>query len=147
MKRIALASATLACLISVNGCGPIKSDPDMIVIESEPTGATVYAMGEDVGVTPLKIRQAVVFPMNYSPETRDLYGTVLLRKTGCKDHRQHVSSDDYRYGIKVTLDCGQKRAEPGSIEQRLRKLKELHDKGLITDEEEKTTRQRILDGL
>ncbi len=147
MKKIALTAAILACLISVHGCGPIISDPDMISIESEPAGATVYAMGQDVGVTPLKIRQAVVFPMNYSPETRDLYGTVLLRKTGCKDYRQHVSSDDYRYGIKVTLDCGEKKAEPKSIEQRLRQLKELHDKGLITDEEEKATRRRILDGL
>ena len=147
MKKIVLASATLASLISVHGCGPIKSDPDTITIESEPTGATVYAMGKDVGVTPLTIRQEVVFPLNYDPAKRDLYGTVLLRKTGCQDYRRHVSTDVYRYGIKATLDCGQKQAQPKSIEQRLQQLKELHDKGLITDEEEKATRQRILDGL
>jgi PEGA domain len=147
MKPIALAPALLACLISVHACGPIKPDPDMITIESEPAGATVYAMGKDVGVTPLKIRQAVVFPMNYGPETRELYGTVLLRKTGCRDYRQHVNTDAYRYGIRATLDCGRKQAQPKSVEQRLRQLKELHDQGLITDEEEKTTRRRILDGL
>jgi len=147
MKKIVLASATLASLISVHGCGPIKSDPDTITIESEPAGAAVYAMGRNIGVTPLTIRQEVVFPMNYDPDKRDLYGTVLLRKTGCKDFRQHVSTDAYRFGIKATLDCGQKKTGSNSIEQRLRQLKELHDKGLITDEEEKATRQRILDGL
>jgi len=147
MKKIFLTSAILASLVSIHGCGPIKSDPDMITIESEPTGAAVYAMGEQVGVTPLVIRQEVVFPMNYDPAKRDLYGTVLLRKTGCQDYRQHVSVDAYRFGIKAKLACGQKQAEPKSIEQRLRELKELHDKGLITDEEEKATRQRILNGL
>jgi len=147
MKKIALIPALLASLFSLHGCGPIISDPDMVSIESEPTGATVYAMGKEVGVTPLKIRQEVVFPMNYKPEDRDLYGTVLLRKRGCKDFRQHVSSDDYRYGLRATLDCGQKKVVAKSVEQRLQQLKELHDKGLITDEEEKTTRQRILDGL
>ena len=117
----------------------------MIKIESEPTGATVIAMGNEVGATPLAIRQEVVFPLTYSPDKRVLYGTIILRKAGCKDFQQRVSSNDYRYGVKAKLDCGQNKSE--SIEQRLRQLKELHEKGLITDEEEKATRKRIMDAL
>lgn len=117
----------------------------MIAIASEPTGASVFAMGSEIGVTPLAIRQEVVFPLTYEPEKRDLYGTVILRKAGCKDFQQRVSSTDYRYGIMAKLDCGQHATE--SVEQRLRQLKDLRDKGLITDDEEKATRKRILDGL
>jgi hypothetical protein len=145
MKRFALVSMIFASLSSLHGCGSIKMDPDMITIESEPMGATVFAMGNEVGVTPLVIRQEVAFPLTYSPDRRDLYGTIILRKADCKDFQQRVSSSDYRYGIKAKLDCGQNRS--GSIEQRLRQLKELHEKGLITDEEEKATRKRIMDAL
>jgi hypothetical protein len=145
MKRFAQVSIIFASLSSLHGCGSIKTNPDMITIESEPTGATVYAMGKDIGVTPLVIRQEVVFPLTYSPEKRDLYGTIILQKEGCKDYKQRVSTGDYRYGIKAKLDCGQNKAD--SVEQRLRQLKDLHEKGLITDEEEKATRKRIMDAL
>ena len=117
----------------------------MITIASEPSGANVFAMGERVGITPLVIRQEVVFPLTYKSEKADLYGTIILRKAGCKDFQQRVSSADYRYGIIAKLDCGQRTTE--TAEQRLRQLKDLHDKGLITDDEEKATRKRILDGL
>ncbi len=145
MRRFALVSMIFASLSSLHGCGSVKTDPDMITIESEPMGAAVFTMGNKIGVTPLTIRQEVVFPLTYIPEKRDLYGTIMLQKEGCKDYKQRVSTADYRYGIKAKLDCGQNKAE--SVEQRLRQLKDLHEKGLITDEEEKATRKRIMDSL
>jgi hypothetical protein len=145
MKRFALISMIFASLSSLHGCGSVKTDPDMISIGSEPTGATVYAMGKAIGVTPLVVRQEVVFPLTYSPEKRDMYGAIMLQKEGCKDYKQRVSTADYRFGIKAKLDCGQNKSD--SVEQRLRQLKDLHEKGLITDEEEKATRKRIMDAL
>jgi hypothetical protein len=147
MKRSAMASMLFSSLSLLHGCGPIKADPDMITVASDPAGATVYAMGKAIGTTPMVIRQEVVFPLTYSPEKRDLYGTILLHKEGCQDHKQVVSTADYRYGIKAKLDCGQNKNKGESIEQRLRQLKDLHEKGLITDEEEKATRKRIMDSL
>lgn len=145
MKQTVLVSVIFVSLTVLHGCGSVKSDPDMITIASEPMGANVFVMGNRIGVTPLTIRQEIVFPLTYDPDKSGLYGAIVLRKTGCKDFQQRVSSSDYRYGIMAKLDCGQHTTE--SVEQRLRQLQDLHTKGLITDDEEKAARKRILDGI
>jgi hypothetical protein len=129
----------------------------MITIESDPSGATVYAMGKDIGVTPLDIRQRDVFPATYSPEQQPLYGIIVIRHAGCRDYTQHVDIVAYRNGIKAKLECGEQkpaevpraeqRDEKPSIEKRLQLLKELQDKGLVAEDEVKATRRRILEGL
>jgi hypothetical protein len=157
MKRFALVSMIFASLSSLHGCGSIKTNPDMIAIESDPPGATVYAMGKDIGVTPLDIRQRDVFPATYSPEQQPLYGIIVLRHPGCKDDTQHVDVVASRNGIKAKLECGaqkpatapraEQQDEKPSIEKRLQLLKELQDKGLVTDAEARATRGHILEGL
>jgi hypothetical protein len=163
MKRLAMVSVILASLVSLQGCAWIKTNPDMITIESDPSGATVYAMGKDIGVTPLDIRQRDVFPPTYSPEQQPLYGIVTIRHAGCKDYTQRVDIAAYRTGIMAKLECGEQkpaseqkpaevpraeqRDEKPSIEKRLQLLKELQDKGLVTEDEVKATRRRILEGL
>lgn len=134
------------------GCMPLSQNPEYIGVESEPAGAAVFVMGEKAGVTPLMVRQDAVFPLTYDPAKRDLYGTVVLRKEGCKDYKQRVSTTAYGEGVKAKLDCGAAKTEttdrePKSVEHRLRQLKDLREKGLITEEEEKTARKRILDAL
>ena len=156
MKKHVLLSALFFGLTLLQGCIPLRSNPDTIAVESDPPGAEVYVMGKKAGVTPLEIRQAEVFPLTYSPEQQSLYGTVVLRHAGCQDFTQRVTAAAYGRGIKAKLDCGQKPAEAARtdrreadapIEKRLQKLKELQEKGLITEEDAKATRRRILEGL
>ena len=157
MKKLVLPLVAFAWLAFLQGCAPLRSNPDMISVESDPSGAEVYVMGKKVGITPLEVRQIDVFPLTYSPDRQDLYGKIALKKEGCKELRQPVSTKVYAKGAKIKLDCGTtteatketRPAAPGtsSVESRLRQLKDLHEKGLITEEEAKATRRRILEGL
>jgi hypothetical protein len=156
MKKHVLLSTSFFGLTLLQGCVPLRSNSDTITVESDPPGAEVHVMGKKTGVTPLEIRQVEVFPLTYSPEQQSLYGTIMLRHAGCRDYTQRVTTTAYGKGINAKLDCGQKPAEAARsdrnqadtpIEKRLQKLKELLEKGLITEEEAKATRRRILEGL
>lgn len=137
-------------LFSAAGDKPIK-------IESVPPGADVNVMGENIGVTPMMLSRDKVFPNLYPKEKESLYGKVTLRKAGCLDFTRTISTEIGNYGLHAQLDCGDKStastssgtASPASetVEQRLDKVKDLLGKGLITDEEAKKARERILNGL
>jgi hypothetical protein len=129
-------------------------------IESDPSGAEVYVMGEKVGVTPLQITRDQVFPNIYPKDKVALYGRVMLRKAGCADYSGTVSSQVSSYGLHAKLDCGDNKPAPAAAgvaglssgssetaEQRLGKIKDLLDKGLITEDEAKKARERILNEL
>lgn len=134
------------------GDNPIK-------IESDPSGAEVYVMGAKAGVTPLQLTREDVFPNLYPKDKESLYGKVTLRKAGCADLTRTVSSEVSSYGLHAKLDCGGDKPAPAAAagistgsssetaEQRLGKIKELLDKGLITEDEAKKARERILNEL
>ena len=137
--------------------GASKSAPDFAIkIESDPAGADVFAMGEKIGTTPLVISSNDVFPRQYSKEKEPFYGKVTLRKIGCTDLTRSV--DKKLVLMRAQLECGQpsgvapEKPKPNrdaatSAEQRLTRIKELLDKGLITDEEAKKARERIINEL
>lgn len=178
------AMRPLPCLLALlvitlaPGCAPMGAKPGRVEVTSEPAGADVYAMGSKVGVTPLTLDQDVVFPLTYPAEKQTLYGVIELRKAGCADARQGVSTRALARGIHVRLDCGEAATaekpapsemqpapaltpvpaggqvaptatpkETSGIEQRLRQVKDLRDKGLITEQEAQEIRRRILDEL
>jgi len=125
-------------------------------IESDPSGADVFAMGERIGMTPMVISSSDVFPSNYPKEKETFYGKVTLRKTGCSDLTRTV--DKKLVLMRAQLECGhpnsvaaeKPRVAPeigGSAEQRLTRIKELLDKGLISEEEAKRARERIINEL
>jgi len=129
-----------------------------IRIDSVPTGAEVYVMGEKIGTTPLAISSKDVFPNLYPREKESLYGRITLKKPGCSDLTRTVSSGIIGAGLHARLDCnngtppssGIPKEVPdssASVEQRLDKIKDLLDKGLITDDEAKKARERILNDL
>jgi len=129
-----------------------------INIESEPSGADVYVMGEKIGVTPLKINPQDVFPTTYPKEKEPLYGKVTLKKAGCSDFTKTVSMKITNVGLHAQLQCGDMnpasspttKAAPDiseSVEQRLEKIRDLQNKGLITEEEAKKARERVLNDL
>ena len=129
-----------------------------IRIESDPPAAEVYVMGEKIGVTPLQIRHKDVFPNIYPKEKESVYGRVLLKKAGCLDFIRTVSTEISDVGLHARLDCGgmtlsmpgvsgDKLRSSDSIEQRLNKIKDLLNKGLITEEEAKKAREHVINDL
>lgn len=140
----------MGSLFSASGNNPIK-------IESDPPGATVYVMGENLGITPLKVSNTDVFPNIYPREKESLYGKVTLKKAGCADITRVVNADMINSGLHAKLDCGDlnpssavSRNAPRSnetVEQRLDKIKDLLSKGLITEEEAKKAREHIINDL
>ena len=160
-------------IILLQGCGSVSSPskPGEISVASEPSGASVHAMGKTLGRTPLVINHQDVFPVTYDPDQEDLYGDLLLRKEGCQDYRQRVNSANLKKGIQVKLDCAGLTTKhlptqvppttqvpqdkppaievpiPATLKERLVRLDALHQDGLITDEEYAAARHRILEEL
>ena len=164
-KRSGRALALFAFLLAtgcsstggMNNLFPAAGD-NPIKIESDPSGAEVYVMGEKVGMTPLKINHRDVFPNIYPKEKLSLYGRVTLKKSGCSDFTRTVSAEISNAGLRAQLDCV--NMNPASsktfmetphnsetLEQRLDKIKELLIKGLISEEEAKKARERVLNDL
>ena len=129
-----------------------------IQVESVPSGAEVYVMGKKIGVTPLEVSRRDVFPNTYPRDKESVYGRIVLKKEGCSDYTRTVSAEISNTGLHAQLDCGNLASAPPvasgdesrndrSAEQRLGKIKDLLNKGLITDEEAKKARERILNEL
>jgi hypothetical protein len=152
------------CVISVSfavaagcGAGSALTRANEISVASDPPGAAVHAAGKQIGVTPLAVRQQDVFPVVYGPEQQDVYGTLLLTKDGCKDHTVRVNNAVVRKGVDVMLDCGQADiakpqpealgTPPATIKERLLRLNELRDQGLVNEEEYREIRRKILGEL
>jgi hypothetical protein len=157
-RRLALCAFSLSFVL-IAGCSRAAglTRADEISVVSNPPGADVYAAGKRIGVTPLVLRQQDVFPVVYPPEQQDAYGTLLLTKEGCRDHTVRVNNAVIRKGVDVKLDCGQAElakpqagvpgASPPPIKERLLRLNELRDQGLITEEEYREIRGKILGEL
>lgn len=146
---------------------------DKLDITSDPLGAEVYVMGARVGVTPLTLDQERVFPVVYPREQQSLYGVVELRKPGCTTQSVKVGTKTVTKGVQIKLACGEaavpvvavpalrQSAAVPTLEQtvrevsrdystyatRLRQIIELREKGLITEQESREIRQRILGEL
>jgi len=125
------------------------------------------------GVTPLSITERDIYPNTYPDAKVDLYGKVVISKSGCKTITRRVTLDDIKHGLDIPLDCTESTlvvkleaaGKPQAIrkpeqsatsitealsERRLRKLKvlnELLDDKLISAEEERAIRKRIFERL
>ena len=164
---LALAVTALLPACAANRFGPI----DRITIDSEPQGAQVLVANKSVGVTPLAVVLDDVFPLHWTTRTdRDNNGfafyrrldTLTIKKEGCDPYIAQVNTDDLAHDIKISLKCDPnykppvlvEPAGPGpapvqrtaaeSLEQRLQQLESLKQKGLITSDEYRMQRQRIL---
>ena len=144
-----------------------------IRIESTPDGAEVSTIAGKRGVTPLSITERDIYPNTYPDAKVDLYGKVVVGKSGCETITRRVTLEDIKHGLDIQLDCtastpvaDMKAArKPQAIpkpkqsaasiveplsERRLRQLKvlnELLDDKLISTEEEQAIRKRIFERL
>ncbi len=106
-------------------------------------------MGSRVGLTPLTLDEKTIFPLTYPEEKQALYGAVELRKADCSNAMQRVSTGALERGVHVKLDCAGApvATQRPAIEQRLRRVQELRNEGVITESEAREIRQRILGEL
>lgn len=148
----------------ISGCTmqPTKSPEarTAVLIDSEPQGASVRVSGKLIGVTPVKANIDDVFPMHWTSRVEtDEEGFAFYRrmemveisKEGCELYSKRYMDKDLLTDTRVTLKCDPNYKAPAvaedGVEQRLRKLDELRGKGLISDEELREQRQRILNTL
>ncbi len=152
--------------LALSGCGGLsKGEGEYgIRVTSEPSGAVVYASGKKLGTTPLFLRSDT-FPTKRVGVVYRSVGTLSLKRAGCKTYHKEVDDKVLSKDMHVVLECGpdyretpspepapattsEKPTETGdTIERRLRKLNALYKKGLITDQEYRLIRKRILDDL
>jgi hypothetical protein len=143
--------------------------PSRFRVDSIPGGAEVYTIGGRVGTTPLTLSERDIYPNWYPDGQAHLYGVVVLRKAGCAEYTRRVGRNDIGTGIEARLACGQdvpaREATPAQAPviaapaaataagvttpqrrlHQLQVLQELLEDGLVTEQEERTIRKRILD--
>ncbi|MEW8030461.1 MAG: PEGA domain-containing protein [Candidatus Thiodiazotropha sp.] len=76
-------------------------------VATEPSGATVYVMGKAIGETPISIPQQQLYPAGYDASTQPMYGSLLIRKTGCQDIKRRIRYQDFNTGLSVELNCNE----------------------------------------
>lgn len=147
------------------GCAtPDRPGPrESITINTEPQGARVYVAGREIGSTPLKVVLDDVFPRHWTSRTRpdeEAFASyrrkevVDLQKDGCEFYTHVYVEEELQDDVTVKLKCDPNYKPPAAaagtgsnVEQRLRALDDLKKKGLVTDEEYRAQRQRILNAM
>ncbi len=145
------------------------ADAQEFPVTTEPPGALVTSIVGELGTTPLRISERTIYPNEFPPEQLDLYGKLIISRAGCTTVTHQVTLAEVGAGVSVALDCWKQdhgvrtevlggSAEPAAVatpqratesiaERRLRQLRvldELLQEGLLTADEERRLRQRIL---
>ena len=163
MKKRApvLSVATLLSATLLGGCGgmPIGGASGHINIISDPPGATAYADNMELGATPLAIVPGEHFRSGFVGTAYRYYGKLSLKKPGCEPYSIDVNDYILSRDVHATLKCdpdyhppapaNAQQAAPSSqnYSERLERIEALRKQGLLSDEEYKNLRKRILDEL
>jgi hypothetical protein len=167
MRTIRTTIAVLsfsATALALQGCLSVP-----INVRSDPSGANVLADGKLIGTTPMQMRADRVFPARRKGLDWHREGTLTLQRTGCAPKTLEVDNELLKRSLNVDLEC---RADApavvsapatkptsqsvaprpsvptsGSTAERLEELERLRKKDLITDQEYRSIRKRILDQL
>ncbi len=160
------ALATLALTLAASGNTAEDAASGRLRIESDPPGAEVILIGGRAGHTPVTVSERAIYPNDYRDDQAALYGLVTLRREGCATAVQRVTLEHLERGMHVTLDCDPLVADsqhagdatgtpapaaatmpetvPARRLRQLQVLQELLDEGLISAEEERRIRRRLL---
>lgn len=144
----------ISAFLLLQGCaGSSIKQPKPANVTSIPSGATVYANNLELGKTPLKRNLYDDFPAGWQNSIYQAQGVLIVKKDGCKDFTLKINDAILRNPIHAELKCRKvsKTEIPAPVassqnetEARLKKLDALLKKGLVTKEEYKKTRERIL---
>jgi hypothetical protein len=158
--------ALLATASVLSGCAGMESSSEhhagQIKITSEPAGAVAYADGSELGVTPLEITPANYFRSGFMGLSYRYLGRLSIKKAGCETWSTEVDDAVLAKDIHAKLKCdpdfkpasapasavGSAPSSSGDqMIERLERIESLHKKGLISDEEYKQLRARVIEGL
>lgn len=160
-KTAALGTAALA--LSLQGCLSIP-----VNLRTDPAGATVLANGKVIGTTPMQITVDDHFPHRRKGLDWHRDGALTLQRPGCTPKTMDIDNDTLKRSLTVDLDCradapsvvapatvggvtavrtGTAMESNGTAAQRLKELENLRGQNLITAEEYRSIRKRILDQL
>lgn len=146
--------------------GPLERDAE-ILIQSEPPGAAVMALGKTWGVTPLRLKVREAFPALYRPEQPYIGMAVHLAREGCAEYRVPIHRRSIPAEIHAVLDCDpavpitdtrppiaeepapatarDKSRNPPGVRTKLQELEQLRRDGLVSEEEYQRLRQKVLE--
>jgi hypothetical protein len=171
-----IGAAWILSMAGCSSLGDIApGNKQTITLQSHPPAATVIADGTEIGVTPLTFNPSDAFRAGFTGGKSGLLayryvGKLVVKKPGCKDYVTEVDDNLLSKDIDVTLECDPdyrppaapaaivpavpavtapepQISMPASAEERLRRIDALHEKGLISDDEHRDLRQRVLDTL
>ena len=165
MSRIAALMIGITTLLQACSGASLKQQ-EVPSVTSTPSGAAVYANGKKLGVTPLHYRLDTEFPAVWKNMMFQAQGVLAVKLDGCEDYTLEVNDYVLSRPIHAELDCAEGAGSRASaqedreavtatgatdagagIENRLRQLEDLLNRGIITESEYKTTRERILNEL
>ena len=158
----------ISAIVLMQGCSVSSVKQQKIPnVTSNPSGATVYANILELGKTPLRHNLYDAFPAGWKNSIYQAQGVLVVKKDGCKDFTLKVTDYILSKPVHAELECSDIASKPkisapvvapgvetvapvtesGETEKRLEKLEALYKKGVITKEEYKTTRERILNEI
>lgn len=161
----------LTAAAALSGCAGFGNGSDSsagrIKISSEPAGGIAYADGAELGATPLQIVPGDHFRSGFSGFSYRYVGKLSIKKAGCDTWATEVNDYILSKDVHAKLKCDPNyqppaassptagntsgaRAAPSALEspvERLERIETLHKKGLISEDEYKQLRARILDKL
>lgn len=134
-----------------------------ITITSEPVGAMVYADGIEIGTTSLQIASASHFRSGFVGLSYRYTGRLVLKKAGCDAWSTEVNDFVLSKDVHAKLKCDPNykpaisqptgnipNADASSENQpieRLEQIESLRKKGLISEDEYRQLRIRVLEKL
>ncbi len=161
--RLGLAGAGTLLLVACDSSMIRPDAPKEVELTSAPPGAVVKVSGKEIGTTPLRVRPGDVFPSGIKNWGYQYYGTLEFSKPGCRPVRIEIDDAVAKKNHHVELQCEQGAGATRGAEEtapapsvspdgadvaaRLRRVEALHNEGVLTDEEYRAVRRRILDQL
>jgi hypothetical protein len=170
MRRSDAARVLLAAGLAL-AAAVARPEERTFTVSSEPSGARVWSITGELGTTPLGIGERSIYPNRFPEERIDDYGKLFVSHPGCTTLTHAVTLDDVAEGMALTLDCSPGEGgvaiedlgagpwiassavtpadadESPHAQRRLRQLRlleELLEDGIITAEEERAIRRRLL---
>lgn len=156
----------LAAASLLSGCAGTgdssEAQSGRIRITSEPAGAIAYADGAELGATPLAIAPGNHFRSGFVGFSYRYVGKLSIKKPGCETWSTEVNDAILSKDIHARLKCdpnyrpASAAPSPGTPAgtatgdqtiERLERIESLRRKGLISEEEYKQLRGRILEKL
>lgn len=159
---LAAASLLAGCAGTGSSSG---SQSGQIRITSEPAGAIAYADGAELGATPLSIVPGNHFRSGFVGLSYRYVGKLSIKKAGCDTWTTDVNDAILGKDIHAKLKCDPNYQPPAPTAaapspgtpagaatgdqaiERLERIEALRKKGLISEEEYKQARARIIDKL